>query len=163
MLKGQREIRIIWLMMLIIIAVSAWFLDARILTYICGLAFVMSVMQYVDAIQDPLQQIAQQTRVPLQSTSKVPLYVSSIIAVVGLTLHLSWMVGLGLTAWIFFFLRWLRRLERYLSQVQLQIQHLNLSEQQSPDLNNPSSICTSESIQSLSNTVHICSRFKKLK
>lgn len=140
MLKGQSEIRIIWLMMLIIIAVSAWFLDARILTYICGLAFVMSVMQYVDAIQDPLQQIAQQTRVPLQSTSKVPLYISSIIAVVGLTLHLSWMVGLGLTAWIFFFLRWLRRLERYLSQVQLQIQHLNLSEQRSPDLNHPSSI-----------------------
>lgn len=140
MLKGQSEIRIIWLMMLIIIAVSAWFLDARILTYICGLAFVMSVMQYVDAIQDPLQQIAQQTRVPLQSTSKVPLYISSIIAVVGLTLHLSWMMGLGLTAWIFFFLRWLRRLERYLSQVQLQIQHLKVSELVPADINHPSSI-----------------------
>ena len=98
------KIRIIWLMMLIIIAVSAWFLDARILTYISGLAFVMSVMQYVDAIQDPLQDIAQQTLFPLQSTSKVPLYISSIVAVVGLTLHLSWMVGLGLTAWIFLFL-----------------------------------------------------------
>ena len=50
------------------------------------------------------------------------------------------MVGLGLTAWIFFFLRWLRRLERYLTQVQLQIQHLNFSEHTSPDLNHPLSI-----------------------
>ena len=96
--KGQSEIRMIWLMVLIIVGVGAWFFKLQIFTYLCGLAFVMSVMQYVDAIQDPLQQIAQQTRVPLQSTSKVPLYVSSIIAVVGLTLHLSWMVGLGLTA-----------------------------------------------------------------
>ncbi len=104
MLKGQSEIRIIWLMMLIIIAVSAWFLDAHVLTYLCGLAFVMSVMHYVDAIQNPMLDIAQSMRLPLHSTSKVPLYISSIIAVVGLTLHLSWMVGLGLTAWIFFFL-----------------------------------------------------------
>ncbi|ELW82109.1 membrane protein, PF10101 family [Acinetobacter sp. WC-743] len=127
MLKGQSEIRIIWLMMLIIIAVSAWFLDAHVLTYLCGLAFVMSVMHYVDAIQNPMLDIAQSMHLPLHSTSKVPLYISSIIAVVGLTLHLSWMVGLGLTAWIFFFLRWLRRLERYLTQVQIQIQSLEYS------------------------------------
>lgn len=134
MLKGQSEIRIIWLMMLIMIAVSAWFLDVRILTYICGLAFVMSVMHYVDAIQNPMQDIAQQISFPLQNTSKVPLYISSIVSVVGLTLHLSWMVGLGLTAWIFFFLRWLRRLERYLTQVQAQIQSLQFSQETSTTL-----------------------------
>lgn len=124
MLKGQSEIRVIWLMMLIIIAVSAWFYDLKILTYIGGLAFVMSVMHYVDAIQNPMQDIASQTNIPVQNTSKVPLYISSIISVVGLTIHISWLVGLGLTAWIFFFLRWLRRLERYLTLVQTQIQHL---------------------------------------
>lgn len=129
MLKGQSEIRIIWLMMLIIVAVSAWFLDVRILTYSCGLAFVMSVMHYVDAIQNPMQDIARQMSFPLQNTSKVPLYISSVVSVVGLTLHLGWMVGLGLTAWIFFFLRWLRRLERYLTQVQAQIQTLKLSQE----------------------------------
>ncbi len=128
MLKGQSEIRIIWLMMLIIIAVSAWFFDAKIVTYICGLAFVMSVMHYVDAIQNPMQEIAIQTQIPVQNTSKVPLYISSIVSVVGLTLHFSWLVGLGLTAWIFFFLRWLRRLERYLTQVQTQLHCLQLSE-----------------------------------
>jgi ABC-type multidrug transport system fused ATPase/permease subunit len=64
MLKGQSEIRIIWLMMLIIIAVSAWFLDAHVLTYLCGLAFVMSVMHYVDAIQNPMLDIAQSMRLP---------------------------------------------------------------------------------------------------
>lgn len=127
MLKGQSEIRIIWLMMLMIIAVSAWFFDAKIVTYICGLAFVMSVMHYVDAIQNPMQEIASKTQIPLQNTSKVPLYISSIVSVVGLTLHFSWLVGLGLTAWIFFFLRWLRRLERYLSQVQTQLQRLQSS------------------------------------
>ena len=127
MLKGQSEIRIIWLMMLIIIAVSAWFFDTKIVSYICGLAFVMSVMQYVDAIQNPMQEIATETRIPLQNTSKVPLYISSIISVVGLTLHFSWLVGLGLTAWIFFFLRWLRRLERYLTQVQIQLKHMQIS------------------------------------
>lgn len=42
--KGQSEIRMIWLMVLIIVGVGAWFLDVHLLTYLCALALVMSVM-----------------------------------------------------------------------------------------------------------------------
>ncbi|OTG67286.1 DUF2339 domain-containing protein [Acinetobacter silvestris] len=122
MLKGQSEIRMIWLMVLIIIAVGAWFLELKVLTYICGLAFVVSVMHYVDAIQTSMQDMTQQVQVKFQLSSKVPLYISSIIAVVGLSMHWRWLVGLGLTSWVFFFLRWLRRLERYLLNIKFQLQ-----------------------------------------
>lgn len=128
MLKGQNEIRMIWLMVLIIIAVGAWFLELKVLTYLCGLAFVVSVMHYVDSIQSSLQQVNQQVPVRFQLSSKVPLYISSLIAVVAMTLHWRWLVGLGLTAWIFFFLRWLRRLEYYVLRVEAQLQHLQLAD-----------------------------------
>ncbi|SPL70632.1 DUF2339 domain-containing protein [Acinetobacter stercoris] len=124
MLKGRSEIRVIWLMVLVIIAVGAWFLDesTRILTYVCGLAFVMSVMQYVDQIQKPIQDISSQIKQPFYLASKVPLYISSVIAIVGIAMHWSWMIGFGLTGWIFYFLRWLRRLEAYLNMIEQQIQ-----------------------------------------
>ena len=111
MLKAQGEIRMIWLMVLIICAVGAWFLAVPTLTYLCLIAFVMSVIQYVDAIQKPVDVIAQQSTYQVEYTSKVPLYISSIIALVGGLLSLSGMVAIGATLWIFFFLRWLRRLE----------------------------------------------------
>ncbi|MFH7804852.1 DUF2339 domain-containing protein [Acinetobacter sp. YH01022] len=123
MRKGQGEIRMIWLMVLIIVGVGAWFLDVRIFTYLCGLAFVMSVMQYVDVIQSPAAQIAVETNISVQENSKVPLYLCSIIAIVGGILDWEFAVGLGITAWIFFFLRWLRRLEGLLNQIQTQLQH----------------------------------------
>ena len=122
--KGQSEIRIIWLMVLTIVAVAAWFYEAHVITYLCGLGFVMSVMHYVDALQKPLTDLAAQQNIPVQFTSKVPLYISSIVAVVGMTLHWSWLIGLGLTSWIFFFLRWLRRLERYVQDIQLRLQNM---------------------------------------
>src|SRR5690606_25046271 len=127
--KGQSEIRMIWLMVLIIVGIGAWFLDVRIFTYLCGLAFVMSVMQYVDAIQTPAVKIAAETNLSVQETSKVPLYLSSIVALVGGAMEWSFVVGLGITAWIFFFLRWLRRLEGLLNQVQTRLHQtpINLS------------------------------------
>ncbi|WP_407304407.1 DUF2339 domain-containing protein [Acinetobacter sp.] len=127
--KGQSEIRMIWLMVLIIVGVGAWFLDVRIFTYLCGLAFVMSVMQYVDAIQTSAVKISAETGLSVQETSKVPLYISSIVALVGGAMEWSFVVGLGITAWIFFFLRWLRRLEGLLTQIQTRLQHtpMNLS------------------------------------
>ncbi|MGE8564477.1 MAG: hypothetical protein ACN6NM_11925, partial [Acinetobacter bohemicus] len=81
--KGQSEIRMIWLMVLIIVGVGAWFFKLQIFTYLCGLAFVMSVMQYVDTLQTPAAQIATEMHISLQETSKVPLYLASIIALVG--------------------------------------------------------------------------------
>lgn len=122
--KGQSEIRIIWLMVLTIVAVAAWFFDLKVVTYLCGLAFVMSVMHYVDALQQPLTNLARQQQISVQFTSKVPLYISSIVAIIGMSLHWSWLIGLGLTCWIFFFLRWLRRLERYVQQIQSRLQHV---------------------------------------
>lgn len=135
--KGQSEIRMIWLMVLIIVGVGAWFLDVRIFTYLCGLAFVMSLMQYVDAIQSPAAQIAVETNISFQESSKVPLYLCSIVAIVGGILDWEFAVGLGITAWIFFFLRWLRRLEGLLNQIQTQLQHTQTLA--SPVVENPPS------------------------
>ncbi|WP_180080920.1 DUF2339 domain-containing protein [Acinetobacter sp. YH12201] len=127
--KGQSEIRMIWLMGLIIVGVGSWFLEVRIFTYLCSLAFVMSVMQYVDAIQTPAVKIAAETNSSIQESSKVPLYICSIIALVGGVMEWHFVVGLGITAWIFFFLRWLRRLEGLLNQVQTRLHQtpINLS------------------------------------
>ena len=125
--KIQNEIRMIWLMVLIITAVAAWFLNTPILTYLCILVFVISVVQYVDAIQKPTETLSQASHIPIQHTSKIPLYVSSLMAVVGGTLHWPWLVGLGATAWIFFFLRWLRRLEGNLNDLHRRIASANLS------------------------------------
>lgn len=101
--KGQSEIRMIWLMVLIIVGVGSWFLEVRIFTYLCGLAFVMSVMQYVDAIQTPAVTIAAETNSSIQESSKVPLYLCSIVAIVGGAMEWHFVVGLGITAWIFSF------------------------------------------------------------
>lgn len=122
--KGQSEIRMIWLMILIIVGVGAWFLKAHIFTYLCGLALVISVMQYVDALQTPAAQIATEKHILFQETSKVPLYLASIVALVGGAMDWSFVVGAGVTAWIFFFLRWLRRLEALLNQVQRRLQQV---------------------------------------
>ena len=127
MFKGQNEIRMMWLMMLIIIAVGAWFLKIPVVTYLCAVGLVMSVIQYVDAIQKPTEQIAQQSNIKLIYTSRVPLYLSSIAALVGGALHLSWMVAIAITVWIFFFLRWLRRLETNLNLLHYKLQHQPIS------------------------------------
>jgi uncharacterized membrane protein len=121
--KGQSEIRMIWLMVLIIVGVGAWFLEARTFTYLCGLAFVVSIMQYVDAIQSPAIQIAETKNLSVQETSKVPLYLCSIIAIVGGILDWEFAIAVGITGWIFFFLRWLRRLEGLLNQIRTRLQH----------------------------------------
>lgn len=118
MWKWQNEVRMIWLMTLIVIAVGAWFLEIPQFTYICAIALVMSLIQYVDAIQKQTNQIAIDRPVQLMHTSRVPLYLASIAAVVGGFLHLSWMVAFAVSVWIFFFLRWLRRLENNLNHLQ---------------------------------------------
>lgn len=103
MLRGQSETRMIWLMSLMIVAISAWFLSFPLLTYVCGFALLMSVMHYVDAIQQPAQALGEQRLIAFRATSKVPLYLSSIIAVVGGLLDWGWMIAAGAAAWIFFF------------------------------------------------------------
>lgn len=74
----------------------------RIFTYLCGLAFVMSLMQYVDAIQSPVAEIAVETNISVQENSKVPLYLCSIIAIVGGIL--DWEFAVGVVSAMDFFL-----------------------------------------------------------
>ena len=119
--KGQSEIRMIWLMVLIMVAVGAWFLKIQILTYLCALALVMSVMHYVDTLQTSAVNIAENLHLAVQETSKVPLYLASIVAMVGAVMDWGLILGAALTVWIFFFLRWLRRLEGLFNQLQIRL------------------------------------------
>ncbi len=50
MQTGQREIRMMWLMGLTIVAIAAWFLAVPLLSALCGITLIMSVMHYVDSI-----------------------------------------------------------------------------------------------------------------
>lgn len=83
MLKGQSDIRMMWLMVLIIVAVGLWFADLKVVSALCILAFGVSVMHYVDDLQQPTDQLRQQIGLARQSTSKAPLYIASIVALVG--------------------------------------------------------------------------------
>lgn len=123
MLRAQSEIRIIWLMLLMIIGIATWFLEIPVLSYLCALALLVSVMHYVGVTEHSTQQIAQHQNIVIQQTSKVPLYLASILIAAGLFVGKHWMTALGLTSWIFFFLRWLRRLELDLIVLQKQIKH----------------------------------------
>lgn len=121
MQKQNSEIRIIWLMVLIITAIATWFLNYSIVTFLCAIAFVISVMQFVDTIEKPAVDIAKKTQTSFQSTSKVPLYLSSLAALVGTAMEWHWVVGAAVSIWIFFFLKWLRKLEGNLRTIQQKI------------------------------------------
>ena len=118
MTTGQNELRMMWLISLVIVGLSAWYLDYEIVSYLCGLGFLMSVMQYVNAVQQPLEEITAEHQLSISGYSKVPLYISSLIAIVGGVIDLKWLMGLGVTAWIFFLFRWLQRIELSLRQLQ---------------------------------------------
>ena len=119
--NGQREIRMIWLMTLLIVAVGAWFLKVPIISYVCGAALVMSIMQYVDLIEKSTVQMMQHHHLAPELSSKVPLYLCSIVAVVAGLMGWHVVVGLAATVWIFFLFRWLRRLEHLVYRVQMQL------------------------------------------
>ncbi len=123
MTTGRNELRMIWLVSLLILAASTWYLDQRVLSLFCGLGFLVSVMQYVTAVQVPTELMAQALNVPIRRHSKVPLYISSIVAVIGAVSGLNWLMGIGITAWIYFLLRWLQRLEISMLSIQTRLQH----------------------------------------
>jgi len=102
MTAGQNELRMIWLISLVIMGISAWYLELQIVTYLTGLGFLISVMQYISAIEAPVRDLAAPTQVIMPANSKIPLYISSIIAIVGGVTELNWLMGIGITAWIFF-------------------------------------------------------------
>lgn len=117
MLKQNNEIKLIWLMALMMIGISAWYLDVRVLSYISGIAFIMSVMSYVDDVQYAANALTQ-PQVVSSVTSKIPLYIAALIIIVGALTELNYLVALGITVWVYVFLRWLKRLERQLQHAQ---------------------------------------------
>ncbi|CAM4203262.1 DUF2339 domain-containing protein [Acinetobacter pragensis] len=119
--NGNNEIRMIWLMALIIAGVGCWFSDLKIFSYLCGFAFAVSVMHYVDDLQKPTDQLSAEAGLSLVPTSKIPLYISSIMVLVGGFSHIGVLTGVGISAWIYFFLRWLKRLERNVLSLQRQL------------------------------------------
>lgn len=121
MTTGQNELRMMWLITLVMVGLSAWYLDYAIVSYICSLGFVVSVMQYINALQQPIDALSSTQHVVIQANSKVPLYISSLVAILGGFIDLKWLMGLGITTWIFFLLRWLQRLELSLQRVQQHI------------------------------------------
>lgn len=134
MTAGQNELRMIWLISLVIVGISAWYLELQIVTYLTGLGFLISVMQYISAIEAPVRDLAASTQVIVPANSKIPLYISSLIAIVGGVTELNWLMGIGITAWIFFLLRWLQRLERNI--VQLQSRYRS-ADQKHPEITQP--------------------------
>lgn len=136
MTAGQSEIRMIWLMTLIIVGVSSWYLDVHIVSYLCGLGFVISIMQYIGVIEPSVQRISAGQQSIVRTHSKVPLYLSSLLAVVGGLLGLHWLMGFGMTAWVFFLLRWLQHLEYAVTQLESAMHRADLvvlpSDQEQP-------------------------------
>ncbi|WP_180060590.1 DUF2339 domain-containing protein [Acinetobacter sp. YH12135] len=114
----QNEIRIIWFMLLIIISIGAWWLGVPMLSYICAVAAVVSVMFFVGRVQNSLEQVVDaQSQVQRQS-SKTPLYIAALIAFLGILLDWYLLASIALSAWFFMLLRWLQRLEQGLYQLQ---------------------------------------------
>lgn len=120
MQTGQREIRMMWLMGLTIVAIAGWFLAVPLLSALCGIALIMSVMHYVDSIENPSMTLAEQWGIAFQPTSKVPLYLAAFVILIGMVGQWGGLIGLGISGWLFFFFRWLRRLEYLLLSVQAQ-------------------------------------------
>lgn len=118
MQTGQNEIRIIWFMLLIIIAIGAWWLDVPMLSYICAVAAVISVMFIVGRVQNSLEQVAgAQSQVQRQS-SRTPLYIAALIAFLAILVDWYLLAAVALSVWVFMLLRWLHRLEQGLYQLQ---------------------------------------------
>lgn len=121
MLRAQGEIRIIWLMLLMIVGVVAWSLEITLLSYLCALALVVSIMYYVTMTQRSVIALAQQQGVVLRSRTQSPLYIASIVIGAGLFINQHLLTAVGLASWLFFFLKWLQHQEQDLNILQQQL------------------------------------------
>ncbi|OTG86660.1 hypothetical protein B9T31_06540 [Acinetobacter sp. ANC 4558] len=121
--KINHEIRIIWLMSLIIIGVGAWFYDLNIMVYVCGIIFIVSIMQYVNGYSQQIEQFGQQRSLTSSATHfKIPLYIISIVIVISAILDWMYLVALAIIFWVYYLLRWLQFLELSITNLQEQIQ-----------------------------------------
>lgn len=118
MQTGQSEIRIIWFMVLMVVAMGAWWLDVPMLSYVCAIAAGMSIMLYGGRVQQALEHNMDAHTMRYVPTSKVPMYLAAMIAMLGMLLDWYLIVSLAVGAWIFLLLRWLSRLEQEVYQIQ---------------------------------------------
>ena len=114
----QSEIRIIWFMVLMVVAMGAWWLDVPMLSYVCAIAAGMSIMLYGGRVQQALEYNIDARTMRYVPTSKVPMYLAAMIAMLGMLLDWYLIVSLAVGAWIFLLLRWLSRLEQEVYQIQ---------------------------------------------
>ena len=110
MVSQQSEQRMMWLLSLLVVGIGSWFvLDHPIVSLLCGAAFVISIMQYVNAL-------AHKAEPQHMARSRVPLYLASILAVFAAFMSWSWLLAAALSLWIYFLLSWLRHIEQRLEQ-----------------------------------------------
>ncbi|MEB6566091.1 DUF2339 domain-containing protein [Acinetobacter towneri] len=114
----QSEIRIIWFMVLMVVAMGAWWLDVPMLSYVCAIAAGMSIMLYGGRVQQALEYNIDARTMRYVPTSKVPMYLAAMIVMLGMLLDWYLIVSLAVGAWIFLLLRWLSRLEQAVYQIQ---------------------------------------------
>lgn len=122
--KMHTEIRIIWLSLLMLAAIVTGYLQMKPISYVCIAMFVSSLMYVVNGFTQNNVKSSQAMQSEINDRrfyhAKLPLYIASGLAAIGLLLDWMWLVALGGSAWLYFFLAWLERLERqqqYLNDV----------------------------------------------
>jgi uncharacterized membrane protein len=118
MFKGNSEVRMIWLMALIILGIGAWSLEIEALSVVCGFAFMISIMQYVKLFSQSVVNFSQQKDMPNVSFSQIPLYISSIIVIVSGLLGWLYILACSLFIWVYFLIKWLNCLEYSIKKLQ---------------------------------------------
>ena len=144
MLKWNKEVRMIWLMALIILGIGTWFLEIKELTYICGFIFIFSVIQYVQFYSQSVESISQQVNTKVSKFSTVPLYMTSIVVIVSAFQNWIYLLALAILVWIYFLLKWLDHLDISIKKLQEKISNnenflphnLNEPEKTEPVINN---------------------------
>lgn len=145
MVSQQSEQRMMWLLSLLVVGIGSWFvLDHPIVSFLCGAAFVISIMQYVNAL-------AHKAEPQHMARSRVPLYLASILAVFAAFMSWAWLLAAALSLWIYFLLSWLRHIEQRLEQ---QPQYIPNTAVEAPFAStNPSNTSSAEYQASLPNSL----------
>ena len=103
MQTGQREIRMMWLMGLTIVADCSMVLAVPLLSG-CGIALIMSVMHYVDSIENPSMTLAEQRGIASFSQRQSAVFTfAAFVILIGMVGQWGGLIGLGISGWLFFF------------------------------------------------------------
>ena len=122
MLKGSNEIRMVWLMMIIIIGAGAWFLEFTEMTAICGIVLIVSLMYYMNTLTQNLEKKSQDFEIKNTiSSNKIPLYISTTI--IGLSAFFDWtyLFIIGVIVWVYFLLKRFDAIDAVIYEIDLKI------------------------------------------